>query len=301
MSSEINAILDLIAKAGGAEIKPFIQDAPEGRSFIMRPKVSNLGNGQIGVEWLAEQITSANKAEVLAPKIVTQAVKLQDCDSLCAYLNRFKNDESLMFADINTNTIVGIVDYHAKPGEDGKIAANHGAHRATLVLPFSIEWQVWKAIDGKLMSHLDFANHLEENDVDILPLGIMKDGQGNQVEDAPTTIHELIREMQVRSSYGASTAIRNGDYVNVEMQKGDDVTTKRNVALPLSIDLNIPVYFGEQPILMKALIRRKVEDGSLRLGIKLVRPEEKRQDEFKRIVAEIEHDTMLPAHYGTPA
>ena len=69
----------------------------------------------------------------------------------------------------------------------------------------------------------------------------------------------------------------------------------------MSSDLNIPVYFGEQPVHMIAFLRRRVEGGSLKLGIKLQRPEQARQDEFKRIVGEIEQGVMLPTLYGKPA
>jgi hypothetical protein len=129
----------------------------------------------------------------------------------------------------------------------------------------------------------------------------MHDRAGNIVEDAPTTILELCRELQVKSSYGAAGEVRNGDYISVEMQKGDDVTTKKNVQIPVSIDLMIPVYFGEAPVHMVAFLRRRVVEGSLKLGIKLQRPEQSRQDEFKRIVGEVEQGVMLATLYGKPA
>lgn len=284
---------EILTNAIDGDRKPFILKGDNDRQFSAVPMM----NGQ----WEFQEIHPLeNERAPIPPKIVTQAVKLQQVESMVAYLNRFKNGDSLLFANIQTNTILATIDYHRAP-ELGEPTATHNKHSATLVLPFSLEWQIWTSIDGKLMSHVDFANFLEENGPDVLPLGTMRDAAGNMIEDAPSTMLELVRELQVKSNYGASSAIRNGDYVSIEMQKADDISTKRSVALPNQIDINIPVYFGEAPVLVHALIRRRVDDGALKLGIKLVRPEQARQDEFKRIVLGIEQDTMVPAHYGTPA
>lgn len=309
-NNHAETIRDLTAAEILAHQAPSILVAEDGREFLIKPD----GDGS----WGHLDITPTNKIEPLPPKIVTQAVQLQQVESLIAYVNRFKNAESLLFADISTDIILAVIDYHAQPAMnrgrppveegtpptaegDDKPTAAFNKHTATLRLPRSLEWQTWTAIDGKLMSHVDFADFLEENAIDILPLGQLTDSNDNVIEDAPSTLFEIVRELQVKSSFGATSAIRNGDYVSVEMQKGDDVTTKKNVALPISIDINIPVYFGEQPALVRVLIKRKVVEGSLRLGFKLIRPEQVRQDEFKRIVGEIEQDVNLATHYGKPA
>lgn len=316
MSSEIEAMLKLIADAGGANVKPFIIDAHEGRTYLAEPKVERDDDNNVGVGWEVKDITSPNKAEVLAPKIITQAVQLQTVETFNAYMHRFKNDDSTIFADISNNTLLGVIDYHTaandmpRPPASGDTGtppiaapqANHTKHTARLQIPLSLEWLTWAGVDGKMFSHVEFANFLEENAMDILPLGMMKDSSGNVVEDAPTTIFELCREMQLRSSYGASSVVRNGDYVSVEMQKGDDITTKKNVSMPASINLSIPVYFGEEAVELVALMRQKASgDGKILMGIKLRRPEQVRQDEFKRIVSEVEIDVQLTTLYGKPA
>lgn len=304
--SDVSDTRELVDELNDAKTRPGIMKCPNtGRVYLVMPQGDNC--------WSREDITLPNALEVLAPKLITQAVKVQDVASLMNYVNRFKNGDSAIFADIATNTILGVIDYHtaanASAPDDPTIGtpptaipeARHTKHTVSLTLPHSLEWSTWAGIDGRLMSHLDFSNFLEENSMDILPLGTMVDRAGQVVEDAPTTILELCRELQVRSSYGAAGEVRNGDYISVEMQKGDDVTTKKNVSLPVSIDLNIPVYFGEQPVHVVAFLRRRVEQGSLKLGVKLQRPEQARQDEFKRIVGEIEQGVALATLYGKPA
>lgn len=281
----------------------------DGREFLLLPPGQACDHQP--TKWEVQEVTQPNALDVLAPKLIIQSVKVQEVGSLMNYVNRFKNADSALFADISSSTILGVIDYHTaanglapNPEDTPPTAvpeARHTKHTVSLTMPKSIEWETWLGIDGRLMRHVDFSNFLEENSMDILPLGTAHDRNGEIIEDAPTTILELCREMQVKSSYGAASEVRNGDYISVEMQKGDDVSTKKNVALPVSIDLNIPVYFGEQPVLIKAFMRRKVIDGQLSLGIKLQRPEQARQDEFKRIVAEIEQGVELATLYGKPA
>lgn len=305
--SEFSDTAEAVAESILKSLEPRFLKNADGREFLLIPPgtVGKGGNGAHSA-WQHVEVTQPNAIEPIAPKLITQAVKVQTVESLIAYVNRFKNGDSALFADISTSTILGVIDYHtaahATEVADAKDpTAKHTKHTVGLSIPKSLEWETWLGIDGKLMSHVEFSNFLEENSMDILPLGPAHDRNGDAVEDAPTTILELCRELQVKSNYGAAAEVRNGDYISVEMQKGDDVSTKRNVALPVSIDLNIPVYFGEQSVHMMAFMRRRVVEGSLRLGIKLQRPEQRRQDEFKRIVSEVEQDVMLATLYGRPA
>lgn len=292
--TEVEAARELTLQAIAAERKPFIIDGPNDRKFAARPG----GDG-----WSVDEIQPRpNELAPFLPKFITQAVQLQNATSLTDYVNRFKDGDSVLFADISSNDILAILDYHKEPMvTEPEESARLTKHTAKLHLPFSVEWQTWGGIDGKLMSHVEFATFLEENAIDIMPLPPAKDASGSPVEDAPTTLLELCRELQVRSSYGANSAVRSGDYTNVEFQKGEDVSTKRNVALPLSINLMIPVYFGEHSVPVTAFMRRRVDDGSLKLGVKLQRAENVRQDEFHRIVGEVAEQVGLTTLYGKPA
>lgn len=293
MSTETEAVQDLVLAAENAKQQPFILNGPNDRQFIARP--DDAGG------WVTEEIQPRpNELAPFLPKHVTQAVQLQNTASLVEYINRFKNSDSALFADIAANDILGIIDYHKAPAGEGA-EARLTKHTAKLHIPFSLEWQTWTGIDGRLMSHVDFATFLEENAMDIMELPPARDASGSPIEDAPTTLLELCRELQVKSSYGANSAVRSGDYTNVEFQKGDDISTKRNVALPLSIKIMIPVYFGEPAVILTAFMRRKVDDGNLKLGVKLQRPENARQDEFHRIVSDVTGNVGLTTLYGKPA
>lgn len=284
------AELTLAAERGVVAI-----DAKGNREFIALPDSEG--------GYTLEQITQANAADVLLPKLVTQHVRMQTAESLSDYLNRFQNEDSVLFADIATDTIAAIVDYHGAPSGnvptketkpvegpvDSRGAARLGLHRATLVLPKSLEWQTWNKASGTLMSHLAFASFLEENSIDIKnPVG--------------ADLLELCRDLQVLNNVTFGGTVRDGDYTTVNYAKESDAAAKGGVQLPQSILLSIPVYFGEQPVPIMAFMRRKIDDGDLLLGIQLSRAENVRQMEFHRIVDAVTSNVNhLTTVYGTPA
>jgi Uncharacterized conserved protein (DUF2303) len=277
--SEIEAVSGLVL---ASQAKPVQFDAPEGRTFIALPQEDG--------GYRLEQITSANKADVLMPKVVTQHVKMQTAESLAAYINRFKNADSMLFGDIANDTITSIIDYH-KEGEDignTTLGPQLGLHRATLQLPKSLEWQTWTRASGTLKSHVEFSTFLEENAVDVKnPVG--------------ADLLELCRDLQVAQNVNFSSSVRMGDVTNLEYKKDSDALSKGTIALPQSIMLSIPVYFGEAPVPVMAFMRRQIEDGKLKLGVVLSRAENVRQEEFHRIIDELSATVKLTTVYGTPA
>lgn len=273
--SEVEAVSGLVL---ASQAKPVQFDAPEGRSFIALP--------QPGGGFKLEQITSPNKADVLMPKVVSQHVQMQTAESMVAYINRFKNADTVLFADIARDTIVAIVDYH---GAGETLAPRLGSHRATLTLPKSLEWQVWTKASGQMMSHVGFATFLEENSVDIRnPVG--------------ADLLELCRDLQVVQNVNFGSSVRMGDVTQVNYQKDQDAASKGSISLPQSIMLNIPVYFGEAGVPVMAFMRRQIDDGKLKLGVQISRAENVRQDEFHRIVDKITAEVGgLTTVYGAPA
>ena len=216
--SNVYETRQLVEELYERDAKPFIIKSQDGREFMASPSLSG--------QWNYNDITAPNTIEPIAPKIITQAVKVQDVQSMTDYVNRFKNGNSVLFADISTSTILGVIDYHSAPvdiGEAGLVTpptADHTKHSVSLTLPFSIEWQTWLNLDGKLTTHLAFANFLEENAMDILPLGELRNRRGEIVENAPTTILELCRTLQIVAKFDAMSEVRNGDYVSFTMQRG---------------------------------------------------------------------------------
>jgi uncharacterized protein YfdQ (DUF2303 family) len=278
--NSVKSIADLALKADSAVGNVIKTD--DGRTIVVRNERANFTD-----------ITLPNMADVAMPKLVTQHVKIQTTDSLINYVNRFKNPDTVLFADIVSDSIVAVLDYHREPGllvpPTDQPKAMLGVHRATLHLPKSLEWQTWAANSGKLMKHVDFATFLEENSIDIVnPVG--------------ADLLELCRDLQAKGDYSFSSAIRMGDVTELEYSKKSDAASRGGMTMPTQVQLSIPVYFGEGNVSITAFMRRKIDDGALFLGFQLSRAENVRQDEFHRIVDHATDATgNITTVYGTPA
>lgn len=267
METEAEAISDLARKAATAStIK-----TGDGREFLIAPEGATI-----------REISDEHSLQVTLPRYIKQGVTLQTQDSLVEYVNRFKTTETVLFADIAQNTIVGLLDYHAAD------KAARAAHRATLTLPFSEEWNLWNSVSGKLKGQLEFARFVEENAADI------------RAPDAAELL-EAVRDLQAHRKVNFTKAVRtSSENESFEYQDETKATTKGGIELPTKFKLGLPVYFGEPDTEVFAFLRWAIdsEKGGLSLGIQLHRAEHVRQAVFKLIVEGVASRTSCTAVFG---
>lgn len=264
--SEADSVAKLAVKAH-ADAKGLV--TANGREFLILPE------GQTHVE-----VTLPNAPEVLKPKAITASLTLQNAVALSEYVNRFKSEESLLFADVADSRIVAAIDYH------GKDKPSLVGHRATLALPFSEEWKTWTAISGHLKPQLEFARFIEENAPDI------------KAPDASSLL-EAVRDLQAKRSVNFMAAVRTAsDNESFEFADNTEARSKGDLELPTKFLLSIPVYFGDAPVEVPAFLRWKLEEGKLNLGIKLHRAEHIRQAAFQLIVTDATEKTGVLSVFG---
>lgn len=265
-TSEAASIADLAVRAAGV---PSVIITPAGKELLVLPE-----------GFSAREETPPNKLGLLPPKLIDQAVTLQNADALVAYVERFKSDHSLMFADIVASRIVAAIDYHG-PKQPSLVK-----HKGTLELPFSEEWKVWSAIDGRLQQQLDFARFVEENSPDV-------------ISPSAADLLEAVRDLQARRTVNFIKAVRtSSDNENFEYVDNTEARSKGGLEIPTQFKLSLPVYFGEPPTEIRAFLRWKLDDGNLTLGIKLHRAEHVRQAAFRSIVTAIVERTGVDVIFG---
>lgn len=216
---------------------------------------------------------------------IAQVVTLETQESLEEYVKRFTDESSVLFASIENNRIDAALDYHRA---DGVRLQSAVSHRAILTLQLSYEWKAWTAMDGKLVSQLEFVRFLEENVEDI------------RSPDAATVI-EACRDLQaLRRADFRSVVREDSENYRIEYQEETNAKAKSDhLTLPSEFILSIPVYFDGQEVEVHALLRWKLEEeGGLKLGFKLKRVERIRQAEFKRIATEVRESTGAMLTYG---
>lgn len=278
--TEADAIAALATKAAGTAQ---VLEGPDSRKFLILPA----GLTQT-------EVSDPHGLKLTLPRYISQNVTLQTVDSLIAYVQRFKLPQTLLFADMAQSHISAAVDYHRPPAAaEDKLAplaeqAQHVAHRASMVLPFSEEWKLWTGIDGRLVGQLDFARFIEENAPDI-------------VAPEPAALLEAVRDLQALRKVNFIKAVRTeSGNENFEYTTETTNVTKGGVELPKQFKLKIPVYFGESAVEIFAYLRWKVdvEEGGLTLGIALNRREHVRQAVFKLIATRVAESTGCPVVYG---
>lgn len=265
-NTEAGAIAALAAKASGAHMVKSSDD----REFLIVPS-----------GFSEKEVSDAYGLKLAKPKYIKQTVTIETADSLVDYVNRFKGTDTMLLAEISSNRIVALLDYHAAT------QAAHVAHRAKLELPFSEEWQLWTRISGKLMPQLEFARFLEENASDV------------RAPDAGELL-DACRDLQVRRKVNFTKAVRTAsDNENFEFSDETSATQKKgDLELPTKFKLGLPVYFGDAETEVFAFLRWRLDDGALTLGIQLHRIEHIRQAVFKQIVLDAAARTACPAVFG---
>src|SRR5262245_53990126 len=105
--NDADTIAALAVKANAAQVLK----TDDGRAFLILPD-----------EFTHVDVSDPHGLKVVLPRYIQQAVTLETVDSLVDYVNRAKLPETLLFANISSNVIAALIDYHAS-AEDGSKAA----------------------------------------------------------------------------------------------------------------------------------------------------------------------------------
>lgn len=275
----IGAVVDLATRSVAPSLRLF--DVQGGvKAVILR---NDEGGEQV------EIIDNVGGLSTVKPGRIYAHVTVETQQSLIDYAVKFKAANSALFASIKGSTILAVLDFHAAGGNAAEpiFSPDFCDHCATLKLPFSTEFDIWKEFDGKLMDHGDFVRFIDENREDI-------------VSPDAATVFETVKDLQsVRKADFRSVARVDTDHLNIEFAESVEAKSNRDgIELPTEFVLGLPIYFEGAEEEIHALLRWKVVEGKLALGFVLKRVERIRQARFKLIVQEIAEASGISAVYG---
>ncbi|KAB6714300.1 DUF2303 family protein [Roseobacter sp. TSBP12] len=277
------------------------------------------------INYLTQAIRDS--AEFLKPARRKGTAKLSDLDSLITWANRFKSDESVLFAnpDMTAPKLTCIADYHAMGPVDvtstsGDPTARHCHHRAIYDFPLSDEWVAWMKISDTLLEKDDLGEFIEAQAKDIMDPtpAILSGRESDEFQDWENRLIQTAQKIEGRFGqlgqllamskqfqvYEASnlTVSTNRDTGEAQVQflnehKDADGQPLR---IPNLIIITIPVFMGGAPYRMAVRFRYRKMGGSVKFILSIYNPEKAFKASFSEAVDIATEQTGLTTLMGAP-
>jgi len=264
-------------------------------------------------------------AQALQPHQRTGKAVLADLQSLIAWTNRFKGDETVLFGQIHPEPkLTSVIDYHAEGSQvidpiHGDPKAHYGRHRATYAFPVSDQWKRWAAIDGKSLDKDVFGEFIEANAEDFLdPTPALLGQPGEQVADWEQRMIDTAAKIQGRfGQYAAinllSRELKIHEVGHIEVKTNRDtgeaqvqfLTEHRSpdgtpLTLPNLFMIAIPVF--EEGALYRLAVRfRYRKAGSdVKFIVSIYNPDAALRDAAREAMSQAQQETDVPLLMGIP-
>jgi uncharacterized protein YfdQ (DUF2303 family) len=254
------------------------------------PKTTDLNGDQFLLVPTGMKVESL--AHLTAPKRIKRNVALLEAASFAAYVNRFKSEDTLVFASVSETGahFTAMLDYHGSAPKLAPAYCDHQARYATAETP---EWKTWLAANRQPMDQVKFATWLEDN------MGLIK-------EPAGADLLEFIQSLEGSSSvrFNAACRLKSGgnrlDYEEDVTLKGNSATQNGAVELPNTIMAGLRPFVGSQPYEVRARLKFRIEGRKLSLWFETIALPSIVRDSVMLLVQQIETETGLKPLIGNP-
>lgn len=213
-----------------------------------------------------------------------------ELDSLIAYVKAHSTPGTSVWCDETRLHIDAVINGNL-PGDDTATAAGWEDHRAVLQLSHSPEWRRWMEHDGVLRSQADFAQHIE-------------DGSNEIVLPEAATMLELAATLEATSSveFKEATRLQSGTrQFRYEETVAARAGTQGTIDIPDTFELGLAPFIGAAPYRVVARLRYKITSDGLRVGYRLVRPEDVIRAAFMDNATRLTEECGgAPVYHGVP-
>lgn len=244
-------------------------------------------------------------------------VRADEINSFIELVNRFKSEDTVIFADQGAyigsehnralpspgSSITGIIDYHPL-GSDNK-AADNCEFKVKYSFPLSQDIKRWMASDGASFSQLDFSRFLEDR---VLDIAVPTDEDRELVENLKPyfadslQILELARDLEI---YSKETIKQKGRLSSGETEVRFSTEHTDGSGKPIRIPdffvINVPIFAGDALTRVLVRLRYRLKDGSVLWSYELYRIEEEMEEQFRAVCDLVMTQTELPLYYGAAA
>lgn len=241
------------------------------------------------------------------PERKTGTAILRELDSFILHTNRFKDANSVVFADPNPDKprLLTVFDYN----EQGEGSPRWGQHRAKYPFPLSEEWKAWRQLDNKPMSQDQFAHFLEDRITDVVaPENAGESGKAFVAQigcefASPSRLLELSKGLSVfvAAQVANHTNLSTGETQIVFAESHSaSANGQRQLKVPGAFLLGLPVFKAGAPYQVAARLRYRVREGAITWFYTLYRTDRVFDHAFKEACEKTAKDTGLPVLVGRP-
>ena len=248
-------------------------------------------NGGMSVRVLSEALDAAD-ARAPGPRDRRGTVQLSELDSLIAYVNRYKSEHTIAWADLSAFRVEAVFNDHpAGPADDDPAIVDAGwrNHRALYMCPRSPEWVAWTGNDGALLKQEVFADFIESR---------LEDLRAAEGYPKPLDVLQMARNLSIRTkgTFERSINPTTGDGVLVAKTETDATSTQ----IPRAFALGVPVFEGGTVYQIEARVRFSVSEGRAAFSYTLHRRKEIERDAFADIRNKVQAATGVLLLAGKP-
>jgi len=231
---------------------------------------------------------------------------LGDLESFIAHALRFKDEDSVLFADPTATApkLTAVLDYHRS---GAKSDPRFGQHRAVYSFPLSDEWKAWKAKDGAEISQQEFAEFLEDRISDVADPASPGESAKAFAQKVgvtfatPQRLIELSRGLSLHVGQQVKQAV-NLQTGEVQIQYVTEHTDEKGQPLkaPGAFLITIPVFRSGAPYEIAARLRYRQKGGGVVWFYQLYRLDRVFEHAFNEACDQARTETALPLFVGAP-
>lgn len=241
-----------------------------------------------------------------APERRRGTAHVADLDSFIGLVNRFKDEDSSVFADLNPKApcLLCVLDYH-RQGAAG--APRFGHHRVRYTFPLSDEWVAWTTHSGTPFGQRDFADFIENRLADTLDPAGAGDGVKKFAEllgcsfGSPQRLLELSRGLTVHVGQRVTNQLNlatGESQLQFAEEHHDD--KKQPLRVPGAFLIGIRVFRSGHAYQMAARLRYRVQSGAVVWSYDIYRQDAVFDDAIAGACEKAKKETALPLFAGTP-
>lgn len=190
------------------------------------------------------------------PTIIRERQTAANTEAFSAYLDRFKDARTILFASRTTRYVTARLDYH-------ETATQPSSDTHSLARPFKPDrkFEAWKKLNGKDLTQIQFVNFLEDHLADV------------SSPDQATLLRSIVQFKALRQVNCASAVnLSNGD---LQFQYTQDTKSESGqVVMPERIQITVPVLEFESEWAINARLSYVLGEGRLTFKFQLIQIED---------------------------